>query len=261
MAVDKKPFNKKFSVNALPPPKIMSWSYNLKQTHCCNKNILITSGCSFTASTTQLKIAASWPGYLRDRCRFDYAVDLSYPGMGNDYICDTMKIYLESVDCSNVLVIVMWSGLDRVYTIGGPAFNLSPSQTTQQKQISDEEKRSRAEFSWFKIQELKDFLISRNIPHAFTQYINLLWPPYLAYRDTTKSWDSWLKKDIVNQIRQCIDVPTNNKDFLYDWAFYNGYLNVGDQYHPPAECNLDWTDQVLIPNLARKALIFPVDQK
>ena len=98
----------------LTPPKIMQWNYNLSQTHKLNSKILITSGCSLTASTQQVISAASWPGYMRDRCRFEYAVDLSYPAAGNEYIADSiMQYFKDKTNYSDYFVVIMWSGLDR----------------------------------------------------------------------------------------------------------------------------------------------------
>lgn len=242
----------------LLPPKFMTWSYNLSQTHRCDQSVLITNGCSFTASTRQLESAASWPGYMRDRCGFDHAVDLSYPGMGNDYICDTTIDYVSQKDSSDIFVMIMWSGIDRRCTQGDGPFGLLPP--VNKEKINLAERRDRAELSFKKIQELKDFLIQKNIPHAFTQYINLLYPPYLPSRDTTGPWEHFLNFSQLEAIKRLIDVPAKPVDYLYDYAFYHDYLNEGDNYHPPSDCNLAWTDAVLLPNLAQKGLIFTVDQ-
>jgi hypothetical protein len=97
-------------MNNLLPPKYMRWNYALDQQYYCNQKQLITSGCSFTASTNQLDCAASWPGFMRDRCRFEETIDLSYPGMGNDYIYQSIMNNINNES----LVVVMWSGIDNV---------------------------------------------------------------------------------------------------------------------------------------------------
>ena len=70
----------------LPVPKLLKWEYSLSQKYTCPESVLITSGCSFTSSTLQLDTAASWPGFVVDRCRFNYCIDYSFPGAGNEYI-------------------------------------------------------------------------------------------------------------------------------------------------------------------------------
>ena len=237
-------------MNKLLPPKYMRWNYSLDQRYYCNQKQLITSGCSFTASTSQLDCAASWPGYVRDRCRFEETIDLSYPGMGNDYIYQSIKQYANT----NSLVIVMWSGIDR------QAISMDPPVARIPKDLSNETKKQRALMSFEMVQELKKELVARQIPHAFTQYINLIHPPFLAWRDTTGAWPSYLDNDQLNKLKDSIDIPTNPNEFLYDYAFFNDHLNAGDFFHPPVECNLSWTDQVLLPNLAKKGLIHSVDR-
>lgn len=229
----------------LVPPKTLNWSWNLSQAYQCPKRRLITSGCSFTASTQQTESAASWPGFVRDRCRFEEAVDMSYPGMGNDYIRQSIMDYV-SDDC---LVIVMWSGLDRV------AQSMSPPKAKPIGIISQQEKHQRIMKSFEMIQQLSYDLKQRNIPHAFTQYVNLIYPPFLPVRDTTPTWDQALDSAQLKTVATLIDIPTNSRDFLYDYAFFNNHLTQGDQFHPPVECNLTWTDTVLLPALANKGLI------
>lgn len=234
----------------LLPPKHMSWDYSIDQQYHCNQKQLITSGCSFTASTQQLNCAASWPGYVRDRCRFEETVDLSYPGMGNDYIYQSIINYANT----DSLIIIMWSGIDR------QSSSINPPKASSTKDLTNNEKKQRALMSFEMVQELKNELVARQIPHAFTQYINLIHPPFLAWPDTTEVWSKYLDKSQLIKLNDLIDIPTNPKEFLYDYAFFNDHLNGGDSYHPPAECNLSWTDQVLLPNLAKKGLIHPVDQ-
>jgi hypothetical protein len=152
------------------------------------------------------------------------------------------------------LVIVMWSGINR------QAISMDPPLPSSTQDLTSEEKKQRALMSFEMIQELKKELVARQIPHAFTQYINLIHPPFLAWRDTTNVWPDYLNNPQLNKLNDLIDIPLDPKEFLYDYGFFNDYINNEDRFHPPAECNLSWTDQVLLPNLAKKGLIHLVDQ-
>lgn len=234
----------------LLPPKHMVWSHSVNQTYRCDQIRLVTSGCSFTASTQQLESAASWPGYVRDRCKFDNAIDLSYPGMGNDYIQESIMDYVDK-DC---LVIVMWSGIDRKYASKNPPKSLPTRSLAQQEQYN------RAQMSFNSIKQLKHNLEQKQIPYAFTQYINLIYPPFLPFRDTSGVWADYLDQHEITELKALIDIPATSQEFLYDYAFFNNYLTTPDIFHPPVECNFAWTDQVLLPNLAKKGLITKIDQ-
>jgi hypothetical protein len=176
---------------------------------------------------------------------------MSYPGMGNDYIRESV---MDQVD-SNCLVIIMWSGLDR------KAQQMSPPRPLVTHKLTDQEIQRRVMMSFEVIQQLKTDLVQKNIDHVFTQYINLLYPPFVAWRDTTPTWIQHLDRKQLRQVSKIIDVPDCPEQYLYDYAFFNNHLDRGDGFHPPVECNLDWTDKVLLPAVAAKGLIVPVDQK
>lgn len=238
----------------------MAWSPNLSQNYQCDRNVLITSGCSFTSSTLTLDCASSWPGFVRDRCKFDHVVDWSFPGVGNLYIADSIINYVKSLTDNQkkeAFVIVMWTGLDReedtVVSVKQPCLN---NTSYQLRRFNILTKQQQALDSYNHIINTKEYLEKENIPFAFTFYINLLYSPYLPYRDTTHTFESVLDSHQVNNLRQLPWVPTDPKQYLYDFSFYNNYLEKSsDMYHPPGECVLDWTDSVLLPSLAKQKLI------
>jgi hypothetical protein len=251
-------------MNFLPVPKLMRWKHSLNQHFVTNKKILVTSGCSFTSSTIQLETAASWPGYVMDRCRFDQCIDYSYPGSGNEYIGDAILHFFSEISDSNTdqyMVIVMWSGIDRKITKHIEGNNQPNLKGTYYKRvldlhdISNEEKQIRALISANKILEVHDYLTKRNIKFVFTFYANLLFPPYLPKRDTTSVFDKLVSADILKKIHNVPWIPNKPMDFLYEYAFVNDFLNSGDYFHPPAECNLKWTDEILLPGMANQGLI------
>ena len=253
-------------MNLLTPPKIMQWKYSLSQTHKLEPKILVTSGCSFTASTQQLRSAASWPGYMRDRCRFDHAIDLSYPAAGNEYIADSILGYFkDKTDYSNHFVVVMWSGLDRreIQTSNSkdPKIgNISYIRNHSDRMLSKEERAITTQLSYDKIVETYNFLITHQIPFAFTFYCNVLFPPYIPKRDRTHEIDGYLNKDSIAHLQSIINVPLDQTNFLYEYAFFNDHTNGEDGFHPTGNGNLAWVDSILLPDLCKLGLLSAVDQ-
>jgi hypothetical protein len=246
-------------MNSLSVPKLMQWSYSLDQRYKCQQKILVTSGCSFTSSTLQLETAASWPGYVIDRCRLDQGVDYSYPGAGNEYIGDSILYHFSTVkdhDVKNYLVVVMWSGIDRSQT---KLYNSSQqpkigSTSYIRDQVPIDIKLS-AKKSADKILEVYNYLTYRQIPFAFSFYCNLLFPPYLPKADTTCEFNSFIDRAQLKQLQLLPWIPKHPLEFLYEYAFINNYLNDGDRFHPPAEANLKWTDNILLPQMAEQGLL------
>ena len=240
----------------------MSWDYNLTQSYSTDKSILVTSGCSFTASTLQLEFAASWPGFARDRCRFDRCIDYSHPGSGNEYIGDSILHHFSKVDdATDHMAIVMWSGLDRIEnkstseSAPGPRLdNVAYTRIVDSTPIDTATKKARCQQSIDKIVEVCDYLRNRNIPFAFSSYCNVLFPPYIPKGDTTFEFDKFTDSDTLKKLRSLPWVSTNPMDHLYEYAFVNDY-GSGDGFHPPVECNLAWTDNVLLPGLEQQGLI------
>jgi len=239
------------------PPKLLNWKPQLSQEYTCDQSLLITSGCSFTASTLQLESAASWPGYVKDRCGFDKCIDMSYPGVGNLYIKDSIINTLEQCHRpEDALVIVMWSGLNRAESLipnskQDPAIN----DISYQRCESTVDVDSLVDTSINYILELEKYLTNKNISYAFTSYVNLLHPPFIPVADKTPRFTDNQNHDKLQKIREAIHFPAKGSDYLYDWAFLNHYLDSGDDFHPPVEANLKWTDTVLLPNLKQLGII------
>jgi hypothetical protein len=249
-------------MNFLPIPKLLKWQHSLSQTHSSTKKILVTSGCSFTSSTLQLETAASWPGYVVDRCRFDYGIDYSYPGAGNEYIGDSILHFFSTVPDNEIdqyMAIIMWSGVDRAEDkILGEKMPMLNGVTYQRIQtvtpISKQEKINRASVSANKMFEVFEYLTKRKISFAFTFYSNLLFPPYIPKRDTTFEFDGFLDQKNLKKLRALPWIPTQPMDFLYEYAFVNNSTGK-DGFHPIGQCNLDWTDNILLPSMQKQNLI------
>ena len=246
-------------VNFLPVPKLLRWDWNLSQSHRCDRTILVTSGCSFTASTLTLDSANSWPGFVRDRCRFDHAVDWSMPGSGNLYISDSIIKYVKSLTESqkqDIFVVVMWSGLDREEDVSLSLEQPCIDGFSYQRRDPRLSKKQQALDSYNNIIRTKEYLEQQKIPFAFTFYMNLLYPPCLPSRDTTHTFNSFLDSDRLSNLKKLCWTPSNPNDYLYDFSFYHNYLDQSsDKFHPGSGCILDWTDTVLLPSLTQQKLI------
>ena len=246
-------------MNFLIPPKIMQWVPALDQHYSTDKKVLVVSGASFTASTNQLECAASWPGYLYDRCRFEKVIDLSYPGVGNEYVSDSIVEYfgnINPVDFQNYIVVIMWSGLGwitkKVVNSIEPPCVGSVSYQRKSTIPSEEDYQIDTKISYRKIVETRQFLEKNKISYAFTCYANLLFPPCLPLGDRSCTFNKYLTTEEVKELQKIPWVPDNPRDYLYDYAFFHDYDAT---YHPPVECNLKWTDQVLLPNMSAQGLI------
>jgi hypothetical protein len=251
----------------LPVPKIFQWEHTLSQTYSCEQSILLTSGCSFTSSTLQTDLAASWPGFVMDRCRFELCVDYSYPGAGNEYIADSIRYHLDRIpkqDIPKYLVVVMWSGTDRQEdkvldiesdpkSMPGPV--LGNVCYRRNSLITDRNKAEQTKRSADKIIELHRYLTNIGVKFMFTLYSNILFPPYIPKRDTTYEFDNYVTISTLKDLRNLEWVSTQPMDFLYEYAFVNDFLNDGDHFHPDYACNLEWTDQILLPGLYKKNLL------
>jgi hypothetical protein len=251
----------------LPVPKYLNWPQNqsIHQHWTCDFDILITSGCSFTSSTTWLKGAASWPGYVRDRCGIRSCIDMSFPGSGNQYIADSIKYAIENFwqqdQYKKLLVIVMWSGIDRFEVIS----DLTTSQPTERCPVLGNKIYTRilrpscqidtVKMSKDYILDLKTYLDARQIDWIFTSYANLLFPPFIPKRDTTGHFQDFLTTQEIKQLQSIPWIPSAGMDFLYEWSWKNDFLNTGDYFHPPNEANFAWTDQILLPQMANRNLI------
>lgn len=240
---------------------------------------MITGGCSFTSSTLWLDGAASWPGYVRDRCGIEKAIDMSYPGAGNLLVSDSVRFALENLCAdyppSSILVAIMWSGIDREEIVR-PATETEISKGNQaiidkkiyrrnnsshplaQHDITKETRKKTTLLSRRLILEMRDLLDSLKVKWIFTGYANLLYPPFIPKRDTTHHWPEYLNKTQLKDLHDLPWLPKDPMDYLYEWSWKNDYLNDGDFFHPPNEANFAWTDQILLPQIEQLGLILKI---
>lgn len=258
------------------PPKYLCWpkSNGVAQNYDCDFDILITGGCSFTSSTLWFDGAASWPGYVKDRCGIEKVIDMSYPGAGNLFIADSVKFALSNL-CdghphSSILVAIMWSGIDREEIVRSateleirqrchPIINdkiYLRTNLSNSHDISKETRKKTTLLSRGLILDMADWLDSANVKWVFTSYANLLYPPFVPKRDTTHHWPEYLDETQLKDLYDLPWLPKSPMDYLYEWAWTNDYLNQGDHFHPPIEANFAWTDQIFLPQIEKLGLIF-----
>jgi len=242
-------------------PKILKWERQIPNHYSCKQSVLVTSGCSFTANTNQTEYAASWPGFVKDRCNFEYCIDLSWPGAGNLYIKESIEYTVEHLVTElnlNPIVLVMWSGLDRCEEKVYDSRKSKYKNSTRPCINNTVYNRLESQFSMLEksielIQDLASFLEQKNISYAFTSYVNLLHPPYLPVRDTTYRFTEHKDKQAIAQVEKLF-LPIAGMDYLYEHAFRNDGL-TDDDFHPEMNPILDWTDQILLPSLEQKGII------
>jgi hypothetical protein len=213
---------------------------------------------------------------MKERCGFDYVVDVSASGNGNDYISTSIVNQIESMSIEHVkkcIVLIVWSGIDRqelleyekVYdhnkylgTIDGVRFNRGNELSTNR--VDPNIARGEALKSWKNIILTQHYLENKNIAFGFGFYVNVFDPPFLPRRDLTIEFPGVLDPVKIKQLRNCQWIHQPNES-LFEWAFYQkDNMFDYDGFHLSPEGYLGWTDNVLLPNLVKMGLISPVDQ-
>ena len=240
-------------------PKILKWIPSIPQHYETNKSILLTGGCSFTASTVNFQCAASWPGFVLDRCGFDHCIDWSYPGVGNEYIGDSILHHLSNLSDNEVkkyMVIVMWSGIDRtaIKISNSDHQPMISSYSYIRQTVNGNNIKQSAQLSADKIFELYDYLTDRSIPFAFSFYCNLLYPPYIPKRDSTPEFNQHVDKLTLKKLQSLRWIPNKPMDFMFEFGFKYDLL-ADDMFHPSMQCSENWTDKILLPGLLDQKLI------
>ena len=251
-------------MNSSPlPPKYLNWDLQIDQWYVTPYTKLVTSGCSFTASTIWLEGPASWPGFVKDRCGFLECTDLSFPGAGNEYIANSILSYVESStveERAKMLVIVGWSGLDRKENLTSePGTTVSIDnihyvrEQSSAAEINHKWQKAEVWRSWKNIIMLKNYLENKKVAHGFFSYCNLLEPPFLPKRDRTPEWPNMISEDKLKSLKE-IDWVIPASQSLFEFAFETDTLSE-DFFHPTDIGIAKWTDSILLPNLAKHGLI------
>jgi hypothetical protein len=178
--------------------------------------------------------------------------------MGNEYISDSIIYHISNLtkdELKNYMVIVMWSGIDRIdrKEIGDKQPSINNVSYQMDRAVGDDIKQT-AQQSADKIFELYDFLSERSIPFVFSFYCNLIYPPYIPKRDSTPEFDNYVSKETLKKLRDLPWIPKNPMDFMFEFGFRNNLLD-DDLFHPSMKNSEHWADQILLPEMFNRKLI------
>lgn len=241
---------------------------------------LLVSGCSFTHNnhTTPCVWAnnlAAWAGMSIS--------NLAIPGAGNTHIKNSVILWLEQhkPDPKDVLILVMWSGIERVdwitsqvdsdfknsypftynYTpdtelvLGGnwwaKFFNPTPVQQSLISYTKFQNNTSLVLNSWLAMTQLTDYLKLRGYTFYYTAWQNL-WSP----GDQTNQWIDYGVE--LDRLGLSLDPAPwlfwEHDKYLGTWARDHAVLTE-DNLHPTHQGHEDWANAVLIPELLKRNLL------
>lgn len=200
---------------------------------------ILTNGCSFTASLP----FKTWPYLLGT----DAVKNLAQHSAGNQWICDSTIAELS--ENSYDLVLVMWSGLDRLdWTVEEGIYNQSTGFKSANnfgihylhneqdlfKQISVAiGHRERVFNSLMKIISLQSYLQARDIKYKFMSYMNVWEEVYglgFEYLDQQINFDHWIFTD-------------DNRNGLFELS-QDSKLYIADGYHPNQQAHEQWAELI-----------------
>lgn len=231
---------------------------------------LIVSGCSFTYNNSETA-AVTWPYYLRDLGGFDQVWDCSLPGAGNHHISTSLIWALENQepDPQHSLVVVMWSGCDRDdficareninhdypfrfyydsdvmsgITGGAGTENRGNMKTSAQELVAAHTAKSRAIENYLYFCNTWHYLNNNGYRFVFLKFLDHDLP------SRTKHFD--IRPYLPPAAQLKLDAMMSTIPDPYSYAVKNDLLH-NDDFHPSPVGHLDWTRNILLPNLAAK---------
>jgi hypothetical protein len=243
---------------------------------------LVVSGCSFTHQTNRIPGHFSWANLLANWTGMQIH-NLAISGVGNDHISRSIILYLEKnkLPPEDTLVIVMWSGINRIDWItdakdskfskeysfnyqyddynelvtGGAWWNTT-MPTPLMKAIIDYSKyqsiHSLTLHSWLAMQNLSNYLKVNQYTHCYTSYLNYKSigraADYVDFDTELKKLNLYLDKESW--------LPLDDNEYYGDWARKRKYLE-GDSFHPKfPEATEGWLQEILIPELIKKNILY-----
>lgn len=229
---------------------------------------LLAAGCSYTYNNSE-SCSVTWPYYLRDLAGFDQVWDCSQSSSGYNRAHTATVVELETntaLTRDNTLVVVMWSGNERVditceralahdiSTMPAPdlGWGLSTLGLSRQPRSGENQQwaqlsrqyhglitsKSQALESTVALISLAGYLDSRGFDWVFLDWDDT--------RPTIRlpGMDPWAQGRFA-------DVET-----LGSWATRTGQRIPGDG-HPSPDAHLSWTRDCLIPYLIAKDHVMP----
>jgi len=229
---------------------------------------LIVSGCSFTINEAE-DSHVSWPNCLAVWSDLEIT-NLAVCGAGNKHIANSIILYLEKhkPNLSDTLVLVMWSGIDRVDWITDSSMlmddrdwryrysydkftelaistkgfkNPQLNKAFEQYKVYQND-ASLAVNSWLEITALTSYLKYRGYKFYYIAYLDIL----TNFEKTLSQID--LSLDLTNWI------ITQPAEFLGEFAKKNKLL-TDDGWHPSPEGHEEWVTLILAKKLIDQGII------
>jgi hypothetical protein len=230
---------------------------------------LIVSGCSFTYNEHHTHIAwgnilAAWAGMN--------ITNLAVNGAGNQHIANSIILYLEKNKPSpdDTLIMVMWSGLERVdwitdrsvtkdsdftnHTYHYDEFNELTIKRIKHSHIAStfsnflkyQSQQSLTLASWLAMMSLTTYLKNNNYKFYYTSYYDIFDTARGDYENILATLDLTLDKtDWINLI---------SNEYLGNFVIEKN-LTAHDGWHPTIIGQEVWTEEILVPKLINIGLI------
>lgn len=236
---------------------------------------LLVSGCSYTWNNSEQHLC-TWPYYLRDLAQFNTVLDCSQSGSGFNHAFNSIINEIETnpaVMPATTLVIIMWSGVERVDITADN--NLVRSWSNMETQAFGNNLTSLSLFNqapqWTTLTGAKPestveslrkhYRMLINSPaQVFDSYIKLIalhnYLENLNFKSVFLEWESivdrlQLTESVLNDRYRQLMAPIST---LGAYATKSNQRIPGDG-HPSPAAHLDWTQQVLLPYLIENNLI------
>lgn len=233
---------------------------------------LLVSGCSYTWNNSE-SCAVTWPYYLRDLAAFDQVWDVSQPASGYNHTHTAVVTELETntaLTPETTLVIIMWSGLERVditadqdlvetwtnMPLPDLGWNLSTLglHNTRPDWLNRLRQAPNALVEQLRVQYQR--LISRESQQLESAVKLISLAGYLANRGFESVFVDW-DDTRGHQARPGMDPWAQGRfadiETLGSWASRTGQ-RLPDR-HPSPDAHLSWTREHLLPWLIQKDLV------
>ena len=241
---------------------------------------LLVSGCSFTHNNYHTP--CTWGNNLAVWAGLDI-YNLGIPGAGNTHIKNSIILWIEKhrPDPADLLIIVMWSGVERVdwitdpklskfaeaypftynysesteLVLGGNWWAKNPDRSMVEKTLIDftkfQNEQSLALTSWLAMTQLTDYLQKRGYTFYYTAWQDL-WLP----GDGANYWIDYAVE--LEKLKLVLDLEpwlfSDHDKYLGSWVRAHNYL-MDDNLHPSSQGHEIWCQTVLIPELIKQGAL------
>jgi len=221
---------------------------------------LLVSGCSFTKDWGN-----GWASNIKESLDIPNLYDCAISGAGNTHIHHSIISRLElNLDLTpeNTLVIVMWSGADRVDSLigrdslgeywetyehfpnvftgltgGAPGTKGNVQEDVLQRLHTIKSREALSLDTFINVISLHHYLESKGFKHFFLNWRDTRLPA----RDHAHDWMTDIPDSKISRLfLDIIDV--------YSFSLKNGLMQE-DDYHPTSEGYKQWCSEVLLPKI------------